>query len=79
MHRANLRPADCCAALRLPPVNPAGSSALQALMACVNAGLLVFSFEPFAIASMVSLPDAPGSGNSPTPLLRMHSANFTAF
>src|SRR5947209_7871763 len=28
---------------------------------------------------MVSLPDAPGSGNSLTPLLRMHSANFTAF
>ena len=48
-------------------------------MACVNAGVLGSSDEPFAIASMVSLPDAPGSGNSLTPLLRMHSANFTAF
>src|SRR5690348_14929806 len=27
---------------------------------------------------MVNAPDASGSGNAPTPLLRMHSANFTA-
>ena len=61
------------------PVNPAGSRFLHALMACLNAGVLVSSDEPFATASMVNLPDAPGSGNSLTPLLRMHSANFTAF
>ena len=79
MHWANLRAADCCWGLRLLPVNPAGSRALHALMACVNAGVLVSSDEPFAIASMVSLPDALGSGNLLTPLLRMHSANFTAF
>ena len=60
-------------------MNPAGSRSLHALMACVNAGVLVSSDEPFAISSMVNLPDAPGSGKSLTPLLRMHSANFTAF
>ena len=60
-------------------MNPAGSRFLHALMACLNAGLFGSSDEPFATASMVSLPDAPGSGNWLTPLLRMHSANFTAF
>src|SRR5215208_2737146 len=48
-------------------------------MACLNAGVLVSSDEPFATASMVSSPDAGGSGNSLTPLSRMHLANFTAF
>ena len=45
----------------------------------LNAGVLGSSDEPFAIPSMVNWPDASGSGNSLTPLLRMHSANFTAF
>ena len=45
----------------------------------MNVGVLGSSDEPFTIPSMVNLPDAPGSGNSLTPLLRMHSANFTAF
>ncbi len=79
MHWANCRAADCCWELRLLPVNPAGSRCLHALMACLNAGALGSSDEPFAIPSMVSLPDAPGSGNLLTPLLRMHLANFTAF
>jgi hypothetical protein len=47
-------------------------------MACLNAALLVSSDERFAIASMVNVPDASGSGNSLTPLARMHWANFTA-
>src|SRR6185437_7090179 len=79
MHRANLRPACCCSELRLLPMNPAGSRSLHALIACLNAGVLVFSDEPFATASIVSLPDALGSGNWLTPLPRMHWANFTAF
>ena len=48
-------------------------------MACLNAGVFGSSDEPFTTPSIVSLPDALGSGNSLTPLLRMHSANFTAF
>jgi hypothetical protein len=47
-------------------------------MARFHAGVLGFSDEPFATASKVSVPDALGSGNSLTPLARMHSANFTA-
>jgi hypothetical protein len=47
-------------------------------MACLNAALLVSSDEPFATASIVSPPDAFGSGNALTPLARMHSANFNA-
>ena len=58
---------------------PGGSRSLQALMACLNAAVLGSSDEPFAIPSMVSSPDATGSGNTLTPLSRMHSANFTAF
>src|SRR5207302_7215126 len=50
-----------------------------ALRACSNAAELVSSDEPFATASIVNAPDASGSGNAPTPLARMHSANFTAF
>ena len=61
------------------PVNPAGSNCLHALSACLNAAELVFRDDPFATASMVNAPDASGSGNAPTPLARMHSANFTAF
>jgi hypothetical protein len=78
MHWANFKPADCCWELRLVPVNPAGSRALHALIACSNAGVLVSSPEPFATASMVSLPDAFGSGNWRTPFPRMQAANFTA-
>src|SRR4029453_2300366 len=54
MHWANLRAADCCSGLLLPPVNPGGSRSLHAPRACFHAGLLVSSDEPFAIASMVS-------------------------
>src|ERR1700730_7271823 len=79
MHWANLTAAPICWGLRLLPTNPVGSRALHAPMARFHAGVLGFSDEPFATASMVSLPDAPGSGNLLTPLLRMHSANFTAF
>ena len=60
------------------PVNPAGSRSLHAPRACSNDAELVSSDEPFATASMVNAPDASGSGNAPTPLARMHSANFTA-
>ena len=60
------------------PVNPAGSRYSHALSACLNVPELVFRDEPFATASMVNAPDASGSGNAPTPLERMHSANFTA-
>ena len=79
MHWANLRAASCSWVLRLPPVNPVGSRSLHALMACLNAGVFGSSDEPFTTPSMVNLPEAPGSGNALTPLLRMHSANFTAF
>ena len=48
-------------------------------MACLNAGALVFSDEPFATASMVSLPDAPGSGNVADAVAAHALANFTAF
>src|SRR5947209_7028499 len=47
-------------------------------MACLNGGVFGSSDEPFTTPSMVNLPDAPGSGNALTPLLRMHVANFTA-
>ena len=60
-------------------MNPGGSRSLHALRACWNAGVFGFSDEPFAIPSMVSWPDAFGSGNSLTPLLRMHWENFTAW
>ena len=79
MHWANLRRVllllgrFACA-----PVNPGGCRSLHALMACSNAAVLVSSDEPFAIPSMVNSPDASGSGNSLTPLSRMHSANLTA-
>jgi hypothetical protein len=62
----------------LSPVNPGGSRSLHALRACSNAAELVSTHEPFATASMVNSPDASGSGNALTPLLRMHSANLTA-
>jgi hypothetical protein len=48
-------------------------------MACFHAAVLGSSDEPLITPSMVSAPDASGSGNSLTPLSRMHSANFTAF
>ena len=40
---------------------------------------LVSTEEPFAIPSMVNLPDASGYGNARTPWARMHTANLTAF
>jgi hypothetical protein len=48
-------------------------------MACFHAGALGSSDEPFTTPSIVNPPDAGGSGNSLTPLFRMHSANFIAF
>jgi hypothetical protein len=47
-------------------------------MACSNAGLLVSTPEPFAIASIVNWPVALGSGKLMTPFERMHCENFTA-
>src|SRR5438876_8211301 len=79
MHRANSRAASCSWELLWWPVNPDGSRSLHALTACLNAAEPVSRDEPFATASMVNAPDASGSGNAPTPLARMHSANFTAF
>ena len=69
MHWANLRAACCCWVVRLLPVNPGGSRSLHALMACLNAAALGSSDEPFATASMVSSPDASGSGNALTPFV----------
>ena len=60
-------------------MNPGGCRSLHALMAVFHAAVLVSSDEPFTTPSMVNSPDASGSGNSLTPLSRMHSANFTAF
>jgi hypothetical protein len=60
-------------------MNPAGSRSLHALTACVNVALFGSSDEPFTTPSIVNSPDAGGSGNALTPLLRMHSTNFTAF
>jgi len=48
-------------------------------MAVFHAVLLGSSDEPLSTPSIVNPPDASGSGNSLTPLSRMHSANFTAF
>ena len=48
-------------------------------MAPFHAAVLVSSDEPFTTPSIVSSPDASGSGNSRTPFSRMHSANLTAF
>src|SRR5919198_3167972 len=79
MHWANSRRGFLCSAVTLPPVNRGGSRCLHALMACLNAALLVSTDEPFATASIVNSPDESGSGNLLTPLARMHSANFTAF
>ena len=59
-------------------MNPGGSRFLHALRACWNAGEFGLSTEPFAIPSMVSWPDALGSGKLLTPLARMHWENFTA-
>jgi hypothetical protein len=78
-HWANLRAASCSWVLRLRPVNPGGSRFMHAPMARFHAGVLGLSDEPFNIPSRVSVPDPCGSGNSLTPLARMHSANFTAF
>src|SRR6266516_4120087 len=78
MHCANARAAFCSWGLLWLPENPAGSRYLHALSACLNAAELVFRAEPFATASMVNAPDTSESGNAPTPLARMHSANFTA-
>ena len=47
-------------------------------MAPFHAAPLVSSDEPFTTPSIVSSPDASGSGNSRTPFSRMHSANLTA-
>ena len=69
MHWANSRACSCFSALLLPPMNPGGCRSLHALMAFLNVAVLVSSDEPFAIASMVSSPDASGSGNAATPLL----------
>ena len=78
MHWANLR-----ARLDLLGTEGAGHEPrwLQVLTRAdglLNAAVLGSSDEP-ALIPMVNSPDAPGSGNSLTPLLRMHSANFTAF
>src|SRR5439155_8495746 len=73
------RAASCSWGLLWWPVTPDGSRSLHALTACLNAAEFVSRDEPFATASMVNAPDASGSGNAPTPLARMHSANFTAF
>ena len=60
-------------------MSPGGSRSLHALMAWMNTALLGSTDEPFATPSMVSWPDASGSGNALTPLARMHWANLTAF
>src|SRR5487761_962520 len=78
MHWANLRAASCCWALLVLPMNPGGSRSLHALMACWNVAEFGSSDEPFITPSMVSAPDASGSGKLLTPLARMHWANFTA-
>src|SRR5579863_6895410 len=78
MHWANLRAASCCWALLVGPMNPGGSRFLHALMACWNDTEFGSSDEPFTTPSMVSWPDASGSGNWLTPLARMHWENFTA-
>ena len=78
-HWANLRRAVVCWGVTLVPVNPGGSSSLQALRACSKAAELVSTAEPSATPSMLNSPDVFGSGNLLTPLTRMHSANFTAF
>src|SRR5262249_39930665 len=78
-HSANSSRAVLCFGVTLAPVNPGGSRSLHAPSACSNTALFVFTDEPLAIASIVSSPDASGSGNALTPLARMHSANFTAF
>src|SRR5579872_2888079 len=77
-HCANARRAVLCCDVTLPPVNPGGSRFLHAPIAFFHAALFGSSDEPFTTASMVSAPDALGSGNPLTPLARMHSANFTA-
>jgi hypothetical protein len=48
-------------------------------MAVFHAAELGSIDESFTTPSTVNAPDASGSGNALTPLLRMHSANFTAF
>ena len=78
MHWANLRAGSCSLALRLRPMNPGGCRSLHAAMAASNAGLFASSDEPFTTPSIVISPDASGSGNSLTPLSRMHAANFIA-
>ena len=59
-------------------MNPGGCRCSQALSACANAAVFVSTDEPFAIASMVSCREPSGSGNSVTPLARMHSENSSA-
>src|SRR3954451_6404028 len=61
------------------PATPAGSRSLHAFRSRVNAALLGSTDEPFAIPSMVTSPDARGSGNALIPLARMHWAKATAF
>src|SRR5665213_1143273 len=79
MHFANSSRAVLCEGVTLPPVNPGGSRSLHVVSARAKAAEFVSTDEPFATASIVNWPDASGSGNALTPLLRMHSANFTAF
>ena len=78
MHWANLRRAAICWLVKVVGMNPAGSSSVHALMACFQAAVLGSNDEP-ALIPYMNWPDASGSGNSLTPLSRMHSANFTAF
>ena len=60
-------------------MNPAGSRALHAPIACCHAALLGFSGELYSGSRRRTCPTRSGPGTSLTPLLRMHSANFTAF
>src|ERR1700677_59640 len=77
MHWANLRRAAVCWVVKCVGIKPAGSRLWHALMACFHAALLGSSSEP-ALIPYAKSPEASGSGNSLTPLPRMHSANFTA-
>ena len=72
-HCANLSAADSCAGVSFALNVPGGCSALHAATAFVHtAGVTLTPYEGNA-------PEAFGSGKSPTPLVRMHSENLTAF
>src|SRR5438105_1148941 len=72
-HWANLRAADSCAGVSFALKVPGGCKDLHAATAFVQtAGVTLTPYDG-------NWPDASGSGKSPTPLVRMHSVNFTAF